>query len=117
MKISKQSRKVLMKTQRNTKREADESKRLMVTFEDCEFGPKINHSIKMQSPTSSVVVPCGSEDLECCPIISIKMQSTTASSVIASTHSGDCECGPSRICDNNSSSKSRINDSARNGSR
>ena len=109
--------KIMVKTQRNTKREADVSKRLMVAFKDCERGPKINHSIKMQSPTSSVVVPCGSEDRECGPIISIKMQSTTASSVIAPTHSGDCECGPSRICDNNSSSKSGINDSARNGSR
>ena len=66
--------KIMAKTQKHTKRGADESKCLMVAFEDCEYGPKNNHSIKMQSTTtSSVIATTDSEDLECGPIISIKM--------------------------------------------
>ena len=64
-----------------------------------------------------MIAPTDSEDLECGPIISIKMQSTSTSSVIAPTNSGDCERGPSRICKNNASIKSGINESARNGTR
>ena len=106
---------IMVKQQKATnERKAYASKRLISASENRECGQRSNHTIKMQSSTSSsVIAPTDSVDRECGTRInpSIKMPSSTSSSVIAPNDSDDRCCGPSRIYGNNASVKSGINES------